>query len=86
MSCGTAGYDRHRAPSTGLESAPATAPRRSVPAVFFTLTALAFGVFALILFGFAFRAVVDGRIGKAVLFGVLGLFMLSATGAVAVFA
>ena len=73
MSSGRAGYDCRRAPSTGP----------SVPAVFFTLTALAFGVFALILFGFAFKAVTDGRIGKAVLFGLLALFMLGATGATA---
>jgi hypothetical protein len=52
--------------------------------MFFTLTALAFGVAALILFVFAFRAVAAGRIGSAVIFGVLALAMSGAAGATAV--
>jgi hypothetical protein len=52
--------------------------------MFFTLTALAFALAALILFVFAFRAVAAGRIGSAVVFGVLALVMCSAAGGVAV--
>jgi hypothetical protein len=52
--------------------------------MFFTLTALAFGVAALILFVFAFRAVFAGRIGAAVVFGLLGLVMAGAAGGTAV--
>ena len=54
--------------------------------MFFTLTALAFAVAALILFVFAFRSVLAGRIGNAVVLGVLGLIMSGAAGAVAVYA
>ena len=50
----------------------------------FTLTAFAFGVCALILFIFAFRAVFDGKIGAAVVFGVLALAMSGASGAMVV--
>jgi hypothetical protein len=49
--------------------------------MFLTLTAFAFAVGALILFIFAFRAVFAGRIGSAVLFGLLGLIMSGAAGA-----
>jgi hypothetical protein len=49
--------------------------------MYFTLTALAFALGALILFFFAFRSVFAGRIGSAVLFGVLGVLMGAAAGA-----
>ena len=49
--------------------------------MFFTLTALAFGVAALILFLFAVRAVFAGKIGNAVVFGLLALVMSGAAGA-----
>jgi hypothetical protein len=52
--------------------------------MFFTLTALAFGVAALILFIFAFRAVFAGKIGSAVVFGLLALLMCGAAGGTAV--
>ena len=52
--------------------------------MFFTLTALAFGVAALILFIFAFKAVFAGKIANAVIFGVLALAMCGASGATAV--
>jgi hypothetical protein len=51
--------------------------------VFFTLTALAFAVGALIFFIFAFRAVTAGKIGSAALFGVLALVMCGAASATA---
>ena len=73
-----AGYDGDRAPSTGSRGRG-----RSLLAVFFTLTAFAFAAAALILFIFAFRALFRGRIGSAVIFGVLALIMsgvASATG------
>ena len=54
--------------------------------MFFTLTALAFAVAALILFFYAFRSVSAGRIGNSVVLGVLGLIMSGAAGAVAVYA
>jgi hypothetical protein len=73
----SAGYDGHRAPSTGDGRGG-----RSLPAVFFTLTALAFACAALILFIFAFRALFGGKIGAAVVFGVLALIMSSVAGAV----
>jgi hypothetical protein len=53
--------------------------------MFWTLTSLAFGAFALILFGFAFSRVLNGRIGAALVFGVLALIMCGATSAVAVY-
>ena len=77
MSCGRAGYDDHRAPSTASRHRG-----RSLPAVFFTLTALAFATAALILFIFAFRALFRGRVGSAVLFGVLALIMSGVASAV----
>ena len=52
--------------------------------MFFTLTALAFAVGALILFVFAFRAVAAGRIGSAVIFGILALVLCGAAGGTAV--
>ena len=53
--------------------------------MFWTLTAFAFGVMALILFVFAFNRVLKGRIGAAVGFGILALFMSGAASAVAVY-
>ena len=53
--------------------------------MFWTLTTFAFAVAALILFGFAFNRVVKGRIGAAVVFGVLALIMCGVTSAVAVY-
>ena len=53
--------------------------------MFWTLTALAFGAAALILFIFAFNRVAKGRIGAAVVFGILALAMCSAAGAVAIY-
>jgi hypothetical protein len=53
--------------------------------MFWTLTWLAFGFAALLLFVFAFRNVAQGRIGGAVIFGILALVMCSAAGAVAVY-
>ena len=47
----------------------------------FTLTAFAFSVGALILFIFAFRAVFAGKIGSALIFGVLALALVGASGA-----
>jgi len=84
MSCREPQYGGDRAPSTGMDGEPEARPRRSVPSMFFTLTALAFGVAALILFIFAFRAVFAGRIGNAVIFGVLALLMAGAAGTTAV--
>jgi len=55
------------------------------PRMFFDLTALAFGIVALILFIFAFRNVFAGRIGSAVIFGVLALLMSGAASSVALF-
>jgi len=51
--------------------------------MFFTLTAFAFGVAALILFFFAFRAVFAGRIGAAAAFCLLALVMCGVAGATA---
>jgi hypothetical protein len=84
MSCGTAGYDHHRVSSTGLEATAVAASRRSLRPMFFTLSAFAFAVGALILFIFAFRAVFAGKIGNAVIFGLLGLVLSGAAGATAV--
>ena len=53
--------------------------------MFFNLTALAFGLVALILFLFAFKAVFAGRIGSAVVFGILALVMSGAAGSVAIY-
>jgi hypothetical protein len=50
--------------------------------VFFTLTAFAFVCAALILFIFAFQALFRGRIGSAVLFGILALVMSGVASAV----
>ena len=50
--------------------------------MFFTLTALAFAVAALIMFIFAFRALFGGKIGSAVLFGILALIMSGVASAV----
>ena len=77
MSCGRAGYDGCRAPSTATRGRG-----RSVPAVFFTLTAFAFVCAALILFIFAFKALFRGRIGSAVMFGILALIMSGVASAV----
>ena len=55
------------------------------PRMFFDLTALAFGIVALILFVFAFSNVFKGKIGSAVIFGVLALIMSGAATSVAVF-
>ena len=52
--------------------------------MFFTLTAFAFAVGALILFIFAFKAVFAGKIGSAVVFGLLALVMCGAAGGTAV--
>jgi hypothetical protein len=51
--------------------------------MFFTLSAFAFAVGALILFIFAFRAVFAGKIGSAVIFAVLALALSGAAGATA---
>jgi len=78
MWCGRAGYDGHRAPSTA-----SSRRGRSLALVFFTLTAFAFAAAALILFIFAFRSLFRGRIGSAVIFGLLAMIMsgvASATG------
>ena len=53
--------------------------------MFLDLTALAFGIVALILFIFAFNSVSKGKIGSAVIFGVLALIMSGAAGSVALF-
>ena len=53
--------------------------------MFWNLTTLTFGAFALILFIFAFNRVAKGRMGAAIVFGVLGLAMASAAGSVAVY-
>jgi hypothetical protein len=50
--------------------------------VFFTLTAFAFVAASLILFIFAFQALFRGRIGSAVLFGVMALIMSGVASAV----
>ena len=49
-----------------------------------TLSAFAFAVGALILFIFAFKAVFAGKIGNAVVFGILALVLSGAAGATAV--
>ena len=53
--------------------------------MFFDLTALAFGFVALILFIFAFSNLFKGKIGSAVIFGVLALLLSGAAGSVALF-
>ena len=55
------------------------------PRMFFDLTALAFGFVALILFIFAFSNLFKGKIGSAVIFGVLALLLSGAAGSVALF-
>jgi hypothetical protein len=51
--------------------------------MFFTLTAFAFGVAALIFFFMAFRSVFAGRIGAAAIMGLLALVMCGVAGATA---
>ena len=51
--------------------------------MFFTITALIFAMGALALFVFAFRSVSAGRIGGAVIFGILALLMCGAASATA---
>jgi hypothetical protein len=84
MSCGEPGYDRRRAPSTGVD--PGSGGWEAVVSspMVFTLTAFAFAVGALILFIFAFRAVFAGKIGSAVVFALVGLALSGAAGATAV--
>jgi hypothetical protein len=53
--------------------------------MFWNLTALAFGAAALIFFIFAFSRVLKGRIGAAVVLGLMALFMSGAASAVAVY-
>ena len=54
--------------------------------MFWTLTALAFGAAALILFVLAFARILKGRVGAAVVLGVLALVMSGVASAVAVYA
>ena len=53
--------------------------------MFFNLIALVFALAALALFFTAFKHVAGGRIGSAVLFGVMALVMCGVAGAVAVY-
>ena len=54
--------------------------------MFFTLTAFAFAAAALIMFIFAFRYLFRGRIGAAVLFGILAMIMSGVASAVGYYA
>ena len=84
MWCGMQGTTTTARRQRAWASAPRWARPRSLRRMFFTLTALAFAAAALILFIFAFRAVAAGRIGSAVIFGVLALVMCGVAGSTAV--
>jgi hypothetical protein len=84
MSCGEQGTTATARRQRACASTQRWALGRSLPPMFFTLTALAFGVAALILFIFAFKAVFAGKIGSAVVFGLLALVMCGVAGATSV--